>query len=317
LNTFNQRNQKVFFANLFRQDFLWHGYTAQWSFAANFDDPGTYYDRTGSLARPAPFGTVKEHGIEAYYLGWGGDGHIGRWNVSHQLYQAFGEDDLNQLAGHAVDINAQMAALEVSYDRDWLRYKASFFYASGDHNVNNNTAGGFDGILDNPNFTGGAFSYYVHQGLNFGGTSVALKQPNSLYPNLRTSKAQGQANFVNPGIFIYSVGLDADTTPKLKTFLNFNYLRFAETDALQTGDLQDNIRGELGFDFSLGFQYRPLLTDNIIITAGIGLLIPGSGYRDIYRRNTDPVPGFYNEPTRAGKVDNVLYSGVFAINFTY
>ncbi len=317
LNTFNQRNQKVFFANVFRQDFLWTGYTAQMSLAANLDDPGTFYDRTGTLVRPAPIGTVRDHGIEAIYVGWGGDGHIGRWNVSHQFYQAFGKDDFNQIAGHAVDINAQMAALEVSYDRDWLRYKASFFYASGDHNVDDGVGTGFDGIIDNPNFTGGAFSYYVHQGLNFGGTGVALKQPNSLLPNLRTSKTQGQANFVNPGIFIYSVGLDIDTTPKLKTFLNFNYIRFAETDALQTVLLADNIRPELGYDLSLGFQYRPLLTDNIIITAGIGVLLPGAGYRDIYRRSTEPVPGYYTDPVRAGKVDPVLYSGVIAINFRY
>ncbi len=318
LNTFDQRNQKVFFANVYRQDFLWSGYTSQLSFAANLDEPGVHYDRTGSLVRPAPIGAAQPHGIQAFYLGWAGDGHIGRWNVSHQFYQAVGKDDLNPISGHRVDINAQMAALEVSYDRDWLRYKASFVYASGDHNASDNTGGGFDGILDNPNFTGGAFSYYVHQGLNFGGTSVALKQPNSLFPNLRTSKTQGQANFVNPGIFIYSVGVDIDTTPKLRTFLNFNYLRFAETDSLQTADLQDNIRGELGFDFSLGFQYRPFLTDNIILTAGIGVLIPGSGYRDIYRHNTDPVPGFDDsQPSRIGKVDDFLYSGVVAINFTY
>ncbi len=318
LNTFDQRDQKVFFANVFRQDFLWKGYTAQLSFAANLDEPGTHYDRTASLVRPAPLGTVKEHGIEAFYLGWGGDGHIGRWNVSHQFYQAFGEDSFNQVAGRGQDINARMAALEVSYDRDWLRYKASFFYASGDHDVDDTTAGGFDGIIDNPNFTGGAFSYYVHQGFNLGGTSVALKQPNSLFPNLRTSKSQGQANFVNPGIFIYSLGLDLDTTPKLKTFLNFNYLRFAETDPLQTSIFQDKIRSELGFDLSLGFQYRPLLTDNIIITAGIGVLIPGSGYRDIYRNSTQPVANFDDtQPSRIGQPDAFLYSGVLAINFTY
>lgn len=318
LNSFDQRNQKVFFANAYRQDLFWPGYTSQLSFAANLDEPGIHYDRTGSLVRPAPFGTPVPHGLQAFYFGWAGDGHIGRWNVSHQVYQAVGRDDLNPLAGHRVDLNAQMAALEVSYDRDWLRYKASFFYASGDHNSTDSTAGGFDGIVDNPNFTGGAFSYYVHQGLNLGGTAVALKQPNSLFPNLRTSKTQGQANFVNPGIFIYSVGVDIDTTPKLRTFLNFNYLRFAETDALQTALLQDTVRGELGFDLSLGFQYRPLLTDNLIFTAGIGVLIPGGGYRDLYRRSTDPVPGFDDlELRRTGQPDAFLYSGVLALNLTY
>ena len=79
------------------------------------------------------------HDENVYYLGWGGDGHIGRFNVSHQFYEALGHDDFNGLAGRPVDINAQMAALEVSYDRDWARYKASFFYASGDGNATDGT----------------------------------------------------------------------------------------------------------------------------------------------------------------------------------
>lgn len=317
LNTFNERNQRVFLANLYRQDFLVHGYTAQLSFAANLDEPGTHYDRTYGIVRPQPFGTVREHGIEAFYFGWAGEGHIGRLNISHQFYQACGEDDFNQLSGHSVDINAQMVSLELSYDRDWIRYKGSFFWASGDGNVDDSTARGFDTILDNPNFTGGAFSYYVRQGINLGGTDVALKQPGSLVPSFRTSKTQGQASFVNPGIFIFSAGADIDVTPKLRSFLNFNYLRFQETEPIKAALLQDDIRHEFGFDFSLGFQYRPFLTDNIIITAGLGVLIPGEGFRDIYRRNSDPVPSLYPEPVRAGKVDRFLYSGVIAVNFTY
>jgi hypothetical protein len=318
LNSFDQRDQRVFLANVYRQDFLWKGYTAQLSFAANLDDEGIHYDRTGAIVRPQPFGTVKPHDIRAYYFGWAGEGHIGRLNISHQFYQAFGEDEFNQLAGRPVDINAQMFALELSYDRDWLRYKASFFYASGDGDVDDGTGGGFDTILDNPNFTGGPFSYYVRQGFNFGGTGVGFKQPNSLVPSLRTSKTQGQASFVNPGIFIYSVGLDADVTPKLRSFFNVNYLRFAETDSLKTAVLQDNIRGELGWDLSLGVQWRPLLTDNIILSAGFGVLIPGSGFRDIYKRNPDPVPGFDDlEPDHVGRPDTFLYSAVIALNFTY
>ncbi|MDB6023644.1 MAG: hypothetical protein JWQ04_3501, partial [Pedosphaera sp.] len=187
LNTFNSRDQRVILANLYRQDFLWHGYTAQVSFLANLDDGHTLYDENGFLVRPEPLGTVRPHSLQAYYLGWAGDGHIGRFNVSHQFYEVVGHDDFNNLAGHAVDINAQMAALELSYDRDWIRYKSSIFYASGDHDVKGNTATGFDTVVDNPNFTGGPFSYWVRQGFNLAGTAVNLKQDNSLVPDLRTS----------------------------------------------------------------------------------------------------------------------------------
>ncbi len=316
LNTMNARDQRVVIANVYRQDAVWQGYTAQASIQANLDDGGTHYDRNGNLARPALLGDARPHEVQAYYLGWGGDGHIGRWNISHQFYQALGRDTYNGLAGRPVDINAHMAALELSYDRDWIRYKASFFYASGDGNAEDGTATGFDTIFDNPNFTGGPFSYWVRQGFNFGGTAVGLKQRNSLVPNLRSSKGEGQANFVNPGVFIYSLGTDIDTTPKLRTFLNANYIRFAETDSLKTALLSDKVRGEVGWDLSIGWQYRPLLTDNVIVSGGFGALIPGSGFRDIYRRNTSPVPG-YNSSRRQGEVDDFLYSAVLALTLTY
>ena len=120
----------------------------------------------------------------------------------------------------------------------------------------------------------------------------------------------------NPGVFIFGLGADIDTTPKLKTLLNFNYLRFAETDSLEAALLVPRVREEIGFDFSLGWQYRPLLTDNVIISAGLGTLIPGSGFRDIYRRNTSPVHG-YNSPNRRGETDDFLYSAVMALTLTY
>lgn len=316
LNTFNSRNQRVVAANIYRQDLLWHGYTAQLSFLANFDDGHLHYDENGNLVRPEPIGTLQPHGLQAYYLGWAGDGHIGRLNITHQFYEALGHDDFNDLAGHAVDINAQMAALELSYDRDWLRYKASLFYASGDKNTTGHTATGFDTVVDNPNFTGGPFSYWARQGFNLAGTAVNLKQPDSLVPDIRSSKTEGQANFVNPGVFIAGVGTEMDLTPKLRGFVNANYIRFMETDPLKTALLTDKIDREVGWDLSLGVQYRPLLTDNIIISAGFGTLIPGRGYKDIYRTATIPVAG-YTPLGNPGHVDDFLYSGLIAVTFTY
>lgn len=316
LNTFDDRDQEVIIANVYRQDLIWKGYTAQLSFHANLDHGGVHYDRNGGIVRPAPLGTVRAHDVNAYYLGWAGDGHIGRFNISHAFYQVLGNDAFNGLAGREVDINAQFAALEVSFDRDWLRYKASFVYASGDSNAEDSSANGFDTILDNPNFTGGPFSYWTRQGFNLGGTFVNLKQRGSLVPDLRTSKTQGQANFVNPGVFIYGFGIDAEVTPKLRSFFNANYIRLAETDTIKTALLTDRAGSEIGFDLSLGFQYRPLLTDNVIVSTGFGALIPGEGFKDIYKSNTDPVPTF-DRADRRGQVDDFLYSGLVAVTFTY
>jgi hypothetical protein len=316
LNTFDSRNQDVFIANLFRQDCIWPGYTAELSFLFNHDHGGTHYDDNGDIVRPAPIGMVRPHDVNAYYLGWGGDGHIGPVNISHQFYQAFGRDDFNGLAGHSVNINAQMAALEVSVDHNWARYKASFFYASGDADTTSGTGTGFDTIVDNPNFTGGPFSFWSRQGFNLGGTLVDLKTPSSLVPNLRTSKTEGQANFVNPGVYIFGLGAEFELTPKLRSFLNANYLLFAETDTIKTALLTPNVRNEIGWDLSIGFQYRPFLTDNVIVSAGLGVLIPGSGYRDIYRSSTDPVPGF-DRNNYTGNSGEFPYSGLIAVTFTY
>lgn len=315
LNSFARRDQYVFIANAYRQDFFWHGYTAEFSFHANIDEGRTHYDDNGNLTRPAPIGTVVPHDVNAFYFGWAGDGHIGRLNLSHAFYEVTGYDSFNGLAGRPVDINAQMGALELSYDRDWIRYKASVFYASGDHKATDGTATGFDSIVDNPNFTGGPFSWYVHQGVNLGGTSVNLKQEDSLLPDLRTSKTEGQANFVNPGVLMLGLGTEMDLTPKLRGFINANYIRFMETDPLKTALLTDRVDPELGYDLSLGFQFRPLLTDNIIISTGFGTLLPGRGYRDIYKTSSSPVTG-YGSPGR-GSVDDFLYSAVLSVTFTY
>jgi hypothetical protein len=94
--------------------------------------------------------------------------------------------------------------MELSLDHDWLRYRTSFFYSSGDRNPKGNTATGFDSIADNPNFAGGTFSYWDRVSLVGSGAGINITDGNSLIPDLRTSKADGQANFVNPGLFLYN-----------------------------------------------------------------------------------------------------------------
>ena len=86
LNTFDRRGQIVAIANVYRQDFWKKGYTAELSLHASFDQGDTHYDTNGAIVRPAPIGTVLPHRVDSYYLGWNGDGHLGRWNVSHAVY---------------------------------------------------------------------------------------------------------------------------------------------------------------------------------------------------------------------------------------
>jgi len=294
LNRFSTRNQNVYIANFFRQDFLTKGYTIQAIAAFNDDRGRIHYDKNGFLVRPALIGDAREHSVRAGYIGFNGDGHIGILNLSNSYYFAFGRDDFNPIAGRRTDISAHMAAVEASIDRDWLRYRASIFFASGDSDPTDDRATGFDAILDDPNFVGGQFSYWNRQGFGLVSTGVGLVQGNSLLPSLRSSKLEGQANFVNPGIEIFNIGVDAEITQTVKTVFNANYLRFHRTESLEYVLLQPRVRHEIGGDLSLGVIYRPWLINNVTFTFGGNLLLPGKGFKDIYTdtvRNC-PIPNF-------------------------
>jgi hypothetical protein len=292
LNSMALRNQQVIIANAYRQDFLFQGYTAQLSVHYNKDDATIHYDDNGFLVRPAPIGSVfsngmiRPHSVHAAYVGWTGDGHIGPVNLTHAFYQAFGNDSFNPIAGKPVTINAQLAALELSYDKDWFRIKGSVFYASGSANPSSSRARGFDSIDDFPEFAGGIFSLWNRESIRLTGSGVALNPGDSLLPDLRSNKDEGQANFVNPGILLTNLGAEFDITPKLRGFANVNYLRFEHTEVLEQILFQSPIRHSIGFDSSVGVRYRPPLTENIAITAGAATLVPGQGLRDIYTGRT-------------------------------
>jgi hypothetical protein len=298
LNTFNDRGQDVLIANLYQQDFMYPGYTAQLSVHYVNDDPSVQFDKNRFLVRPDPIGVVRPHRVEAAYLGWTGDGHIDRYNVNHAFYWATGRDSKNPLATTSQNINAFMGAFELSYDRDWARFRTSGFYASGDGNPNNGHATGFDTILDNPNFVGGEFSFWQRQQIGLFGGQVS--QRNSLVPNLRSSKIQGQPNFVNPGLFVFNLGFDADITPKLRSINNANYLWFDKTATLETFIFQGKLDREIGVDLSTGIEYRPFLSNNVLILAGASTLLPASGFKNLYNRlngHANPLAAAFVEVT--------------------
>jgi hypothetical protein len=287
LNTFDRRDQRVFIANYYRQDAFTLGYTITASFHANIDQGDEFFfDHNGFLVRPAPIGRVEPHEVRAYYVGFGGDGHIGRLNLTHIFYQAFGTDELNGIAAQPADINAQFVAVELSIDKDWYRPRGTFVFASGDGTPDDDEARGFDAIFDNPNIIGGPFSFWNRQGIRLAGTGVELVGPASVLPAMRSSKIEGQASFVNPGIFIVNAGLDMELTPKLRSVINASYLRFHKVEVLQAVLFQDGIRKDLGIDLSVGFQWRPFLNDNAIIQGGISIFTPLGGFEDILTGDT-------------------------------
>ena len=292
LNRFQSRPQNVIVANYYRQDFIWPGYTTQLSFHYNQDrSDSLVFDRNDFLVRPDPVGVFLPHRIDAVYLGWTGDGHINRFNINHALYLVYGQDDLNPLANQKVSIEAGMAALEVSYDRDWIRFRTSMFYASGDDDIFDARGKGFDSILDNTVFAGGAFSYWNRQAIRLNG--VNLVDRFSLVPHLRSSKIQGQTNFVNPGLFLANFGIDVELTPRARVISNVNLLWFDHTQVLEQFTFQGDISHHIGTDLSTGVEYRPILNDNLIVLAGISGLVPGQGFEDLFANLSQDVDNLF------------------------
>jgi hypothetical protein len=295
LNRFDRRQQNVYIANLFRQDFIKKGYTIQASALYNDDRASRKFDRNGFLVRPALIGDARPHSIKVGYVGINGDGHLGRLNLTNSYYYAFGRDNRNPIAGRGVHVSSQMAAVEASVDKDYFRFRGSFFWAQGDKNPTDGKANGFDAIFDDPNFVGGQFSFWNRNGIRLTQTGVGLVQPNSILPSLRSSKIEGQANFVNPGIFIYNAGVDVEITQRLKAIFNANYLRFHRTESLEYILFQPHIRHEIGRDYSVGVAYRPLLINNVTLTFGAATLKPGRGFRDIYTNANSDCPANLRE----------------------
>jgi hypothetical protein len=104
----------------------------------------------------------------------------------------------------------------------------------------------------------------------------------SLLPSLRANKEEGQANFVNPGLMLFNLGADFNLTPKLRAFVNGNYLRFDRTESLELLLFQRPVAHSIGTDVGAGVEYRPPLSENIVMRVGASALVPGQGFEQLY-----------------------------------
>jgi hypothetical protein len=252
-------------------------------------DQHDFYDANGAQIRPSVIGDVRPHNYDVAYFGLNGDGHFGRWNLSSSAYLATGNTSYDPIAQKPQTIEAMFAAAELSRDFDWLRVRTSLLYASGDKNPFDDKSTGFDAILENPQFAGADTSYWIRQAIPLiGGGGVALSGRNGLLASLRSSKDQGQSNFVNPGLNLIGIGFDADLLPQLRLIGNLNRLQFDDTAVLRYLRNQANISRDIGTDISLALQYRPYMTQNVVLNTSIAWLEPGQGYKDLYATGDRP-----------------------------
>lgn len=300
------RDDDIFVANLYRQDsFGLPGFTSQGTVLYNRNregDRGSYYDANGFLQRPAVFGNGRPFNYNVTYLGYNGDGKIGRWNLSASAYYATGNVDNGQISGQSEDISAFFGAVELSRDFDWIRVRASGLYASGDKDPYDGKAQGFDAVLENPQFAGADTSYWIRQAVPLvGGGGVALSMRNGVLPSLRSSREFGQSNFTNPGLHLIGIGADFDVKPGLRVITNVNYLEFDNLSSLAVLRNQKFTSNRIGIDASVGVQYRPYFTQNVVLNASVGALFPQEGLKQLY----------------GNAVDNTQYSALINLLLTF
>ena len=285
------RNDDIFIFNLYRQDSVIPGFTTQGIVLYNRNREGDrpdFYNANGFLERPAVFGTGRPHNYDVTYLGLNGDGHFGRWNMTASAYYAVGDDDRGMISGQKERIGAYFAAAEVSRDFSWVRLRGSALYASGDKDPFDNKAGGFDAVLENPQFAGADTSYWIRQSIPLiGGGGTALSIRNGVLASLRSSREFGQSNFTNPGLHLLGVGADFDVSPRLRVISNVNYLEFDNLSTLAVLRNQRLNSTRIGTDVSFGVQYRPFFTQNVVVNASFAALLPGKGLRELYGNAVD------------------------------
>ncbi len=278
------RKDDLFIANLYLQDKPKLGFFSQFSLIHNRNrEDEIFYDNNGFIARPFSLGTERPRHYDVTYLGYNGDGHFGRLNLTASAYYAIGEENHGTFTDTESDIQAYFLAAEASMDFDWLRLSASVLYGSGDDDPYDDKSEGYDAIFENPQFAGADTSYWIRQANPLiGGGKIALSARNGILNSLRSSKEHGQSNFTNPGIGLLGVGMDMELLPELSFSMNANYLRFATTEVLEVARQQANIDEKIGLDLSAAFIWRPLNSQNVVVRLSYARLFAGDGFEQLF-----------------------------------
>jgi hypothetical protein len=290
------RDDDVFLANVYWQDSGVLGFTSQFTVIYNRNrEDELFFDNNGFIARPASLGREVTRDYDVTYLGYNGDGHLGKVNLTVSAYTAFGEEADSVFTNAESEISAYFLAAEASMDFDWIRPKLSALYGSGDEDPFDDKSEGFDAIFENPQFAGADTSYWIRQGVPLiAGGKVTLSTRNGVLNSLRSSKEHGQSNFTNPGIVLLGAGVDMDLLPELRLSMNLNQLAFADTAVLEVARQQGSIDKDIGLDASAALIFRPHTTQNIVLRLSYAQLFAGDGYKALYGDDENPFSLLFN-----------------------
>jgi hypothetical protein len=269
LNEFSRREHQVVVAGLQWDDFIFDGFNVLPNFVFSSD--------------AAPGVAAGGH-LTAYYFGLTTNGRIDRVNVASAFYWVTGHTANNTPNRNSQEISAGMAFTQVAYPIAFVNPRLAVAYATGDGDVTDNHAGGFDSVFDNVAFGGGQFSYLFGEKIQLGATTVL--RGNSVFPSLRGANATSQ--YVNPGVFAINPGIDVALTPTTTLEANYAYVRFDKTASLRAAAGGRNVSNEIGHELNAGVAWRPFLNEQVILFGGAAVFLPGQGIKDTFG-NDDPV----------------------------
>lgn len=225
-------------------------------------------------------GVVAGGTVDAFYIGFTTNGHIGRVNVNSAFYYVTGTTAKNTPNQKTQPIEAEFVFAQVAYPIAYWNPRFAIGWASGDPNKRDKFAQGFDSAFDNVNFGGGQFSYLFGEKIQLGATTVL--RGNSIFPSLRGANATSQ--YVNPGVLAMNAGVDVAITPKLTGEANYDYVRFDNTATLvaNTKFKGRDVSKEIGHEFNAGLTWKPLLNEQLILFGGGAVFLPEGAVKDLF-----------------------------------
>ncbi len=205
-----------------------------------------HYDANGFLVRPEPLGLEIGRDYDVVYLGYNGDGHFGRYNLTASFYYAGGHDTPGTFVQGREDISAFFGALELSRDFDWIRARLSLLYASGDRNPFDRRETGFDAILENPQFAA-ATAELDDQLPCRSSAAAASRSPAPTEYSMTCAPRRTRGIHDNLGT-ILGIGADLDLSPQLRMAMNLNDLSFVDTQVIDIARSQGGVLKHIGED---------------------------------------------------------------------
>jgi hypothetical protein len=282
----------LFLANLYRQDFPVPGLTSQITsvYNMNREKRDVEIDIMVSRCGPALLGDLRGREYDVVYLGYNADGRIGRINLTASLLWRWVRTGTAFSRAKPAKSARASRRPSSSYDNDWMRFRLSGLYASGDGDPYDKTENGFDAIFENPIFAGADTSYWIRQRSPLLAAGASSDQRAQRHIELAAFlEGTGAVQLQQSGHRAYRRGRGFRPDARAALSANANHLWFQNTATLQALRTEGSIPKAIGWDLSVAAIWRPKATQNIVGRLSATSAVAGQVFKDLFdnKRRTD------------------------------